>query len=206
MTKEPFSRRRFLATALGLGALCAVCPPDASRAAVSSAEKEGLRTAGLPVLPPGAQTMEHYLAHCTGCQLCVTACPNNVLQTVSASPAVLQPTMVFENGCCPQECTVCTRVCPAGALSPLTSRARKRLQIGLAVFEPSLCRVRTAGADCTECARHCPTGAIVLAGRQGARMPVVDDFLCTGCGACVFHCPVRPAAMRIEGVREQTRL
>ena len=33
-----------------------------------------------PIVPPGAISLANMAAHCTGCQLCVSVCPNGVLR------------------------------------------------------------------------------------------------------------------------------
>ena len=38
-----------------------------------------------PVCPPGGRSIEDFNKNCTACSLCITACPNGVLQ-----PALLQ--------------------------------------------------------------------------------------------------------------------
>lgn len=144
---------------------------------------------------------------CTGCQLCVSICPHQALHTGNFGLNMFQPSLCFTNGYCHTECTACSRVCPTSAIRPVEARIKKRLQLGRAVLHPELCLVRKEGISCTECARHCPASAIVLADVAGARMPYVDSAMCTGCGACEFYCPVRPAAaIQVVGNAVQIRL
>lgn len=212
-----FTRRCFLASALGLGSLCAAFSRENQSGNALAAESKHDETAeqagepaweqGLPVLPPGAETLERFSRLCTGCQLCVSVCPHQALHTEMSGANMLQPSLKFTNGYCHAECTACSRVCPTGAIRPLEARVKRRLQVGRAVLHPDRCRVKTEGAACTECARHCPSSAIVLADVQGVRMPLVDSALCTGCGACEFYCPVRPvAAIQVAGNAVQTRV
>ena len=203
-----FTRRRFLASALGMGSLCAAFSLEGTSRRASAAEPEHDESPkGLPVLPPGAESLERFASLCTGCQLCVSVCPHQALHTEMSGKNMLQPSLKFTNGYCHAECTACSRVCPTGAIRPLEARVKRRLQLGRAILHLEICLVRTEGAPCTECARHCPASAIILADVQGFRMPVVDSALCTGCGACEFHCPVRPvAAIRVEGNVVQTRV
>lgn len=208
-SRTVFTRRNFLASALGLGSLCATFSLESQSGSALAAEPEHDEAGeqGFPVLPPGAESLEWFSKRCTGCQLCVSVCPHQALHTEMSGASLLQPSLRFTNGYCHAACTACSRVCPTGAIRPLEARVKRRLQLGRAVLHPDRCRVKTEGTACTECARHCPSSAIVLADVQGVRMPLVDSALCTGCGACEFHCPVRPiAAIRVQGNAVQIRV
>lgn len=202
-----FTRRSFLASALGLGSFCTAFSHEGGNNIALAADAEPQIPRGLPVLPPGAESMEWFSTRCTGCQLCVSACPHHALLADMSGKNILQPALHFTNGYCHADCTVCSHICPTGAIRPIEPRVKKRLQLGRAVLHPDRCLVKTEGSVCTECARHCPASAIILADVQGGRMPVVDSALCTGCGACEFHCPVRPeAAIKVEGNPVQVRV
>lgn len=212
-SRKAFTRRSFLASVMGLGSLCAAFSlEDKNESALGAGpecdearEKAGKQ--GFPVLPPGAESLKRFSSLCTGCQLCVSVCQHQALRTEMSGANMLQPSLCFTNGYCHAECTACSRVCPTGAIRPLETRVKRRLQLGRAVLHPERCLVRTECASCTECARHCPSSAIVLADVQGVRMPLVDSALCTGCGACEFYCPVRPvAAIQVAGNAVQTRV
>ena len=49
--------------------------------------------------------------HCTGCQLCVSVCPNQVLRPSTKLETLIQPEMSYERGYCRPECTKCSEVC-----------------------------------------------------------------------------------------------
>ena len=69
-----------------------------------------------PIVPFGAVSLKHFHQHCTGCQLCVSQCPNDVLSPSTSLERLMQPEMSYENGWCRPECTKCSEVCPAGAI------------------------------------------------------------------------------------------
>ena len=158
-----------------------------------------------PIKPAGAQSLKHFSDHCIACQLCVGACPNNVL-TPSSNPATLmQPEMVFTRGYCRPECTRCSNVCPAGAIKPVSMEEKTAISVGFAVVNYELCVADREEASCGNCARHCPAGAIRLVhknpeDKESARIPVVNTEKCIGCGACEYNCPAKPVkAIQIEG-------
>lgn len=179
-----------------------------------------------PVVPPGAESLSNMKRRCVACQLCVSACPNNILRPSGKLSTFMQPEMSFERGYCRPECVECSRVCPSGAIKEITTADKSAISIGHAVWIKDNCVVYTEELVCTTCERHCPTKAITLVPvnpeseqPQGPSMgfpgmnrrpvlkyPVVDKELCIGCGACEYLCPARPfSAMYVEGnVRHHT--
>lgn len=160
------------------------------------------------IVPPGAQSAQMLGARCTGCQLCVSACPNQVLRASDMGSGMLQPTLSFERGYCRVNCVTCSEVCPAGAIRAVTPAVKSSMQIGRAVIVLESCITVTDKVACTACAKICPPRVINLVGPDDApKKPVVDAERCTGCGACEYVCPARPfAAIHVEGVAEQRRI
>ncbi|MBO7498998.1 MAG: 4Fe-4S binding protein [Bacteroidaceae bacterium] len=165
------------------------------------------------ITPPGSQSARNMYSHCTACQLCVDNCPNHVLRPSTDLKHFMQPESSYERGYCRPECSVCSEICPVGAIRPLTVEEKSSTQVGHAVWVRENCVVVSDKELCGNCARHCPTGAIQMvdAGsnskhkdRRGRdirlQIPIVDEERCIGCGACENLCPSRPfSAIYVEG-------
>ena len=158
-----------------------------------------------PVTPPGSMSQRNFEQHCTGCQLCVSECPNEVLRPSSDLMHLMLPTMSYELGYCRPECHRCSEVCPAGAIKPIALEVKASTQIGHAVWIKKNCVPLTDGVECGNCARHCPTGAIEMVpsdpdDEESPYVPAVNEARCIGCGACEYLCPARPfSAIYVEG-------
>lgn len=159
------------------------------------------------IVPPGSQSIRNFTKRCTGCQLCVSVCPNQVLRPSTNLTTFMQPEVSYERGYCRSECTKCSEVCPTGAIQKMTTADKSATQIGHAVWIEKNCIVLTDGVNCGNCARHCPTGAIEMVVKNADdldnhKIPVVNMERCIGCGACENLCPARPfSAIYIEGHR-----
>ena len=158
-----------------------------------------------PLTPPGSLSVVHYAQHCTGCQLCVSECPNQVLRPSSDLMHLMLPLMSYEHGYCRPECTRCSEVCPAGAIKPVDKDEKSSIQIGHAVWIKKNCVVLTDEVECGNCARHCPSGAIEMVqldenDEESPMVPAINEAACIGCGACEYVCPSRPfSAIYVEG-------
>ena len=158
-----------------------------------------------PLTPPGSQSAKNMAQRCTGCQLCVSECPNDVLRPSTGLLTLMQPTMSYERGYCRPECNRCSSVCPAGAIKPISLEVKSSIQIGHAVWLKKNCIPVTDGVECGNCERHCPTGAITMEqldenDENSPMVPTVNEAKCIGCGACEHLCPARPfSAIYVEG-------
>ena len=158
-----------------------------------------------PLTPPGSRSFQNFADHCTGCQLCVSECPNDVLRPSTDLMHFMLPSMSYEKGYCRPECTRCSDVCPAGAIKPLDDVEKSSVQIGHAVWIKKNCVVLTDEVECGNCARHCPSGAIEMVpldenDEESPMVPAINENACIGCGACEYVCPSRPfSAIYVEG-------
>jgi len=158
-----------------------------------------------PLTPPGSLSAQNMARNCTGCQLCISECPNQVLRPSSDLMHLMQPVMSYERGYCRPECNRCSEVCPAGAIKPIKHEVKASTQIGHAVWIKKNCIPLTDGVECGNCARHCPVGAIEMVpsdpdDEESAYVPAINESRCIGCGACEYLCPARPhSAIYVEG-------
>ena len=143
---------------------------------------------------------------------CMKVCITNGLQPVifeSGLEGIWTPRLVPEIGYCEYQCTLCGNVCPTGAIPSLTLEKKKRVRLGTAEIDRSICIAWAENKGCIVCEEHCPVSdkAIKLIeyridADKTVLRPYVDPRLCVGCGICQNKCPTRPVrAIRVSPVK-----
>lgn len=185
-------RRHLLNGAVGGLALI----PMYRAAAVSKRDESGRM-----IRPPGAIPEPQFLGKCIGCGTCIKACPTNCLQPstfLDGLNRLYTPKVVPRIAGCEEKCNLCGYVCPTGAINKLTVEEKKFVRIGTAIVDRHRCIAWEQQKHCLVCDEVCPYNAIesreVNTVGGVARVPVVNEDLCVGCGMCEQHCPVFDAA------------
>ena len=204
-TVDTGKRSFLLASAMVAGAAIAQKKEKLMDGGIAELEDKVAPERQTPLTPPGSQSFQNLSTRCTGCQLCISECPNQVLRPSSDLMHLMQPTMSYEHGYCRPECTRCSEVCPAGAIQLVDVAEKTSIQIGHAVWIKKNCVVLTDEVECGNCARHCPSGAIEMVpldenDEESPMVPAINETACIGCGVCEYVCPSRPfSAIIVEG-------
>lgn len=200
------SRKTFIATVATLAAASTLKAQEkVVDGGLATIEKKKAPKRETPIKPAGSVSLDNFSSRCTGCQLCVQVCPNDVLRASSKLDTFMQPEMSYEHGYCRPECTKCSEVCPAGAITKVTREQKTAIQIGHAVWIGRNCVPLRDGVTCGNCAKHCPSGAITMMhydpeDAASPMIPSINTERCIGCGACEHVCPARPfSAIFVEG-------
>lgn len=210
----------------GRGRAEAEVPPDVSRRAVLGSVGVGI--VALPLLrlaspagrqsphlirPPGAAPPREFLQKCIRCGACMKVCPANAIHPCLGEAGLegaFTPRVVPRIGNCEYNCTLCTQICPTGALALLSEEQKHRFVIGKAVIDRERCIAWSRQRECGVCEEVCPIpqkaiGLVSHEVQRGGRVeivqkPVMKPDLCIGCGACENKCPVEgAAAIRVVG-------
>jgi ferredoxin-type protein NapF len=129
------------------------------------------------IRPPWAWQLDE---SCTACGDCIPACPENIIAIGKGG----LPEIDFGKG----ECTFCD-ACTDACSEPVFDRS-VTAPWHLDVSVSSKCFAEN-GVYCRSCGDVCPESAIHIIPQLGGRARVlIDDDLCTGCGACFSACPV----------------
>lgn len=164
------------------------------------------------IRPPGALPEIEFSAACVRCGECMKVCINNALQPLfleKGLEGMFTPTLVPRLGYCEFNCTLCSQVCPTGAIEVLSREKKHGFVIGKAVLDKNKCIVYADKKGCIVCEEHCPTHdkAIKFVKKDDSdfkgnaiqlHQPYVVEKLCIGCGICEHICPVQgEAAIRV---------
>lgn len=142
------------------------------------------RRYALPIhRPPGAVDEVSFLAGCTRCGACMTACPVHAIipaperfREAAGTPMIDATTTA---------CIMCDDAPCIAACEPRVLRTDQPRRMGVAWIQTMACLAHT-GSFCTVCSERCPVpDAIeVIAGK-----PRIREDVCTGCGVCAAVCP-----------------
>ena len=199
-------RRAFFRSAVDKGSKPLVKAVDAS------IKKQALHW----IRPPYAIAELDFILACTRCGDCITACPHQVVFSLSARLGVKfagTPALdLINKGCHLCEDWPCVSACTAGALLipesspelPESESATKPAETEKAQ-PPKLARASInkqtclpySGPECGACIGICPVpGALTL----DMCKPVIAEALCTGCGLCRESCIADPKAINIASL------
>ncbi len=164
------------------------------------------RSQGSAIRPPGALVEKEFLDRCIRCHECVRIC--------STTGACLQPSFLeagleafwtpkadMRYGYCEYNCTLCSEVCPTGAIFPLDLQTKQKTRMGIAYFDHTRCIPWYRYEDCLVCEEHCPVPDKAIrfdvrevvtprGEKKVVKFPYVVEELCIGCGICENKCPV----------------
>ncbi len=136
------------------------------------------------IRPPGSVPEDEFLRRCIKCDQCIRVCPTNVLQPAmfeTGLEGLWTPIMISKMGWCELNCTLCSQVCPTGAIREI-SIAEK---LGIGPFEGK---------------GPIKTGTAFY--NQGRCLPWAMD---TSCVVCEEVCPVSPKAIFTRNVEVTDR-
>ncbi len=166
------------------------------------------------IRPPGSVAEDEFLRRCIKCDQCIRVCPTNVLQP-SLFEAGLEglwtPIMISKMGWCELNCTLCSQVCPTGAIREISIaeklgtgpfEAKGPVKTGTAFYNRGRCLPWAMDTHCVVCEEVCPvspkaifTRNVEVVDRWGAKKelkrPYIDAEKCIGCGICEHECPVK---------------
>lgn len=151
-----------------------------------------VREPATPFRPPWAIPEADFLARCTRCGDCVTACSRSGSALLKAGDGGF-PVAAFNPASC-SFCGDCVAACAPAALDPAArQRGEPAWAIKAAIGDCCLARKQVV---CRSCGESCDVGAILFRPRRGGvSLPELRPEDCSGCGACVAVCPVSAISM-----------
>jgi polyferredoxin len=166
------------------------------------------------IRPPGSVAEDEFLKRCIKCDQCIRVCPTNVLQPSlfeGGVEALWTPIMISKMGWCELNCTLCSQVCPTGAIREISIEEKLGvgpfekvgpIKTGTAFYNHGRCLPWAMDTHCVVCEEVCPTSpkaiftrSVVITDRWGhekeLKRPYIDPEKCIGCGICEHECPVK---------------
>ncbi len=184
---EGFSRRNFF-FGLGFGGMAIV---------LARLDPRYVKKSDRVIRPPGALPEQDFLATCIRCGACLRVCVTHTLQASGMENGLIQwgtPIHKMRLAGCEQQCNLCGKVCPTGAIRDLPLVERQHAKIGTAVISRERCVAWAKERLCLLCDEACPYNAIVFRPVEGHKRPFLDESRCNGCGMCEAVCPVNGEA------------
>jgi ferredoxin-type protein NapF len=134
-----------------------------------------------PHRPPWAIAERAFLKVCDQCGDCISVCPEKILVRGRGG----YPQIDFSRGGC-TFCGECARACRPDGLKFADGHPWNQK-----VFIAASCLLNQ-GTECRACGERCDSSAIQFRQQtsRGGAMPMVEQALCNGCGACISACPV----------------
>jgi polyferredoxin len=166
------------------------------------------------IRPPGSVAEDEFLRRCIKCDQCIRVCPTNVLQPAmfeAGLEGLWTPIMISKMGWCELNCTLCSQVCPTGAIREISIaeklgtgpfEGKGPVKTGTAFYNQGRCLPWAMDTSCVVCEEVCPvspkaifTRNVEVIDRWGANLqlkrPYIDPDKCIGCGICEHECPVK---------------
>lgn len=102
----------------------------------------------------------------------------------------MTPEIRFVDGYCLEECNLCSRVCPTGCITIFSPEAKRKIIMGRAEIILPGCLVIN-NIECNRCKVSCWYNAIKFdySVELSKTIPIIDERICVGCGACAVICP-----------------
>jgi polyferredoxin len=166
------------------------------------------------IRPPGSVDEDEFLRRCIKCDQCIRVCPTNVLQPAlfeAGLEGLWTPIMISKMGWCELNCTLCSQVCPTGAIREISIAEKLGegpfekqgpIKTGTAFYNRGRCLPWAMHTECVVCEEVCPvspkaifTKNVMETDRWGKALelkrPFIDPEKCIGCGICEHECPVK---------------
>lgn len=154
------------------------------------------------IRPPFAITELEFLLACTRCDMCITACPHNVIFGLPArlgADVVNTPAMdLINHGCHLCDDWPCVAACEPDALRLVEQSDAEVLlpKLATVTIDTSIC-LPYQGPDCGACEASCPVPDTL---QWLDFKPSINTESCTGCALCREACIVEPKAVLIQSL------
>ena len=151
------------------------------------------------IRPPGSVAEDEFLRRCIKCDQCIRVCPTNVLQPALFEAGVeglWTPIMISKMGWCELNCTLCSQVCPTGAIREISIaeklgvgpfEAKGPIKTGTAFYNQGRCLPWAMDTSCVVCEEVCPvspkaifTRNVEVTDRWGATLELKRPYIDPG--------------------------